>query len=64
MIIGDMNARVGNSEVESVVGKFGVSGANENGRKLIELCTEKRLNVGNTFLRKSISMSLKGKWSG
>ena len=26
MIIGDMNARVGDREVEDVVGKFGVSG--------------------------------------
>ena len=28
-------------------------GANENGRKLIELCTEKRLSVGNTFFEKN-----------
>ena len=38
--------------VEGVVGKFGVSGANENGRKLIEMCTEKRLSLGNTFFEK------------
>ena len=42
VIIGDMNARVGDSKVEGVVGKFGVSGANENGRKLIEMFTKKR----------------------
>ena len=30
VIIGDMNARVGDSEVEGVVGKFGVSWVNEN----------------------------------
>ena len=48
-----MNARVGDSEAEGVIGKFGVSDANENGRKLAELCTEKRLSVwGIRFLRK------------
>ena len=51
MIIGDMNARAGDSEV-GVAGKFGVSGVNENGRKLTEMCTEKRLSVGNTFFVK------------
>ena len=29
MIIGNMNARVGDSEVEGVAGKFEVSGSNE-----------------------------------
>ena len=52
MITGDMNARVGDSEVEGVVGKFGASGANKNGRKLMEMCTEKRLSAGNTFFEK------------
>ena len=52
MIIGDMNARVGESEVKGVVGKFGVSEVNENGRKLIEMYTEKRLSLGNTFFGK------------
>ena len=47
-----MNARVGDNEVEGVVGKFGVSGVNENGRKLIEMCTEKKLGLGNTFFEK------------
>ena len=32
VIIGVINARVGDSEVEGVVGKSGVSGVNENGR--------------------------------
>ena len=30
VITEDMNARVGDSEVERVVGKFGVSGVNDN----------------------------------
>ena len=52
VIIGYMNARVGDREVEGVVSKFEVSGANENGRKLIEIFTVKRLSVGNTFFEK------------
>ena len=46
-----MNARVVDSEAKGK-GKFGVSGANENGRKLIVLCIEKRLSVGNTIFEK------------
>ena len=56
VIIGDMNARVGDNEI-GVVGKFGVSWANENERKLSEMCTESRLSVGNRFVRESISIS-------
>ena len=52
LVIGDMNVRVGGSKVESVVGRVGVSEVNENGRKLIELCTKKKLSVGNTFIGK------------
>ena len=29
-----------------------MSGKNENGRKLIELCTEKKLSVANKFFEK------------
>ena len=39
---------------------FGVSGANKNGRKLIEICTENRLSVGNALFEKSISKGLHG----
>ena len=55
-----MNSRGGDIEVEGVVGKFRVSGANENGRILIEMCTEKRLTVGNTFFGEKPSISLYG----
>ena len=39
LVTEDMNARVGESEVECIVAKFGVSEMNENGRKLFELQT-------------------------
>ena len=35
--------------MEGVIGKFKVPGLNENGRKLIELCTEKRMTVEEAF---------------
>ena len=47
-----MNARVGNSEVEGAVGKFRLSRTEENERKLIELCMEKKLGMGNTIFEK------------
>ena len=34
MVLGGMNARVGDSEVEVLVGKFEVSCTNKSGRKL------------------------------
>ena len=48
VVSGDMNVRVGDMEVEGVIGKFGVPGVNENGGKLIE----KRMRAGNTFFGK------------
>ena len=54
-----MIALVEDSEVESVVGKFGVLEMKENGRTLIELCKEKKLTVGN-----EISIIYLGEWSG
>ena len=38
--------------MEGVLDKFGVSWKNENGQKLIELCTENIRSVGNTLLRR------------
>jgi hypothetical protein len=39
MLIGDMNARVGNSRVINIVGTNGEATLNSNGRKLIDFCT-------------------------
>ena len=47
-----MKARGGYSEAKGVVGKFRVSGRNEDGRKLIELCTKKKLSEGNMLFEK------------
>ena len=51
ILLGDFNARVG-SDHESwpiCLGKFGVGNLNENGQRLLELCTQNNLCVTNTF---------------
>ena len=45
----------GDSEVESIKGKFGAKGVNKNGEKLIEFCMEKRMFRENTFYEKDIN---------
>ena len=52
VVLGDLNARVGNGEVEGVVGKYGVPGENENGERLLDMCVEQELVIGNNFSRR------------
>ena len=52
VVLGDLNARVGVGEIEGVLGKYGVPGVNECGEKLLDMCVEKELAVGNSFFRK------------
>ena len=53
-LIGDLNARVGNERREGVVGPYGVDGVNDNGKKLVHLCFNKSLMIGNTWYKKKI----------
>ena len=48
VVLGDMNAKVGNREVYRVVGKYGVPGVNENSERMVEVCSKRRLSIGNT----------------
>ena len=41
VLLGDLNARVGDEVIEDVVGRHEVSGRNENGENIIGLCMEK-----------------------
>ena len=43
-----MNAKVGNREVYKVVGEYGVLGVNENGERLVGVCSKRKLSIGNT----------------
>ena len=38
VVLDDLNARVGDGEVEGVVGKYGVPGENESGERLLDEC--------------------------
>ncbi|XP_035226378.1 uncharacterized protein LOC118198735 [Stegodyphus dumicola] len=51
VILGDTNARVGRCTSSDIVGKYGESRMNDNGDKLIELCSEFKLKIQNTFFR-------------
>ena len=46
VVLGDLNARVGDGEVEGVVGKYGVPGENESGERLLDMCVEQQLIGG------------------
>ena len=52
VLLGDFNFRVGDGELVSVVGKYGVSGENESGERLLDMCVEQELAIGNSFFKK------------
>ena len=52
VVLGDLNARVGDGEVEGVAGKYGVPGENESGERLLDMCVEQELVIGNSFFKK------------
>ena len=52
VLLGDLNARVGDEEIEGVVGKYGVPERNESGESLLNMCVENELVVGNSFFKK------------
>ena len=52
VVLGDLNARVGDREVEGVTGKFGMPDVNDSGERLLEMCMERELVVGNTRFKK------------
>ena len=47
--MGDMNGRTGRKTGDTLVGNFGEDMANDNGERLIELCTQTSLNICNEF---------------
>ena len=52
VVLGDLNARVGAGEVEGVLGKYGVPGENESGERLLDMCVEHEMVIGNSFFKK------------
>ena len=60
VVLGDLNARVGDLEIENVVGMHGVPGTNEGGEQLLGMCMEHELVIGNTWFRKKNITSTHG----
>ncbi len=52
--LGDMNAKVGSTDIGGVVGKFGVDGVNDNGQYLVNIGAERWLFLMNTSEHKMI----------
>ena len=52
VVLGDLNARVGDNEVEGVIGRYGVPGINGSGESLLNVCVENDLTIGNRFFKK------------
>ncbi len=50
MVMGDMNAKVGDESIDKVAGKCDVLGRNENGNSLVEVFGEGGLFLANTYL--------------
>jgi len=50
-IIGDWNAKVGNQELHTVTGKFGLGVQNEAGQRLTEFCQVNALVIANTLIQ-------------
>ena len=54
VVLGDLNARIGNEVIEEIVGQHGVPGRNDSGKRLLEMCAEQELVVGNSWFKKKI----------
>ena len=53
VVLGDLNARVGNEVIEGIVLRHGVPGRNASGERLLEMCAEQELVVGNSWFKKN-----------
>ena len=53
VLLGYLNARVGDEVVEDVIGRHSVPGRNENGERKIELCVVRELVFGNILFKKN-----------
>ena len=47
--LGDLNGWIGDRTRTGINGAFGVSGENDNGRRVVKFCAERGLCVGYTY---------------
>ena len=52
VVLGDLNARVGCIAIPGIIGEFGVDGVNDSGERMVEMCSECGMAVGNTYFKK------------
>ena len=52
VVLGDLNVRVGNEVIDRIVGQHGMPGTNESGKRLLEMCAEQKLVVGDSLFKK------------
>ena len=53
VVLWNLNARVLNEVTEGIVGQHGVPGRNESGERLLGMCAEQELVVGNGWFKKN-----------
>ena len=53
VVLGDLNARMGNEEIQEIVGQHGVLGRNLSWERLLEMCAEQELVVGSNEKQKN-----------
>jgi len=51
IVMGDMNATVGEGKEGAIVGQFGLGTRNDRGRRLIEFCTRNDFIITNTHFQ-------------
>lgn len=51
-MLGDLNARLGDVAIEGMIEEHLVPGVNKNGLKLVELCIDRGMAIGNTWFKK------------
>lgn len=51
IVMGDMNAKVGQGKVEKLVGEYGLGVRNERGHRLIQFCQETNMVITNTHFK-------------
>jgi hypothetical protein len=60
-MMGDLNARIGNTKIMKIAGTNGEPAVNNNGKKLIDFCTFNNMRIVNSFSNIKISTNLHGR---